>query len=427
MIFPRMARIRQKFEGPQLSDVAGEVQRQLAALNLKQKVRPGQTVAITSGSRGITNIATITRAVVDHVKSLGATPFIVPAMGSHGGGTAEGQTEILANYGITPASMGCEIRASMETIIVDQTPEGIAVHFDKHASQADHVVVVGRVKPHTAFVGEVESGLHKMLLIGLGKHNGAIVYHQGILDYSWPEIVKSVANAVLRRCKVLCGVAIVENAYDQTALIEAVRPEDFFTREVELLKLAKQWLPRLPFTKVDLLIIDEIGKNISGSGMDTNVVGRKYNDHKATERDEFKVKTIFVRGLTEVTHGNACGIGMCEFTNQRTIDSVDRRITAINCITGGHVQGAALPIAYDTDREVLGNALTTIGLTPPEKARVVQIPNTLQLGEVLVSEACLPQLRERPDLTLVDGPFDMRFDAGGNLLPVLGASPANRH
>lgn len=332
--------------------------------------------------------------------------------------------EILAGYGITPQSMGAEIRASMETIVIDTTSQGIAVHFDKQASQADHVVVVGRIKPHTAFVGEIESGLHKMLLIGLGKHNGAILYHQGILDYSWPEIVRSVATAVLRRCKVLCGLAIVENAYDETALIEAVRPADFLPREVELLKLAKQWLPRLPFTNVDLLVLDEIGKNISGSGMDTNVVGRKYNDHKPTDKDEFKVRTIFIRGLTPVTHGNACGIGMSEFTNQRTIDSVDRRITAINCITGGHSQAAALPIAFDTDREVLRHALTTIGMTPPEKARLVQIRNTLDLSEVLISEAHLPQLRERPDLTLLEGPFDMRFNADDNLLPVFPESSA---
>lgn len=418
MQFPRMLRIRQRFDDQHIADIPAEVRRQLALLNLEQRVRPGETVAITAGSRGIANVAIILRTVIDCLRERGAIPFIVPAMGSHGGGTAEGQVQILAGYGITPEFLGVEIRASMETVIVDHTPHGIPVHFDLHASRADHVLVVGRIKPHTGFVGDIESGLHKMLLIGLGKHNGAIVYHQAIQDYNWPEIVQSVANAVLRRCKVLGGLGIVENAYDQTGLIEAVRPENFYAREVELLKLARKWLPRLPFTQVDLLILDEIGKNISGTGMDTNVIGRKYNDHKPTNRDEFKVKTIFVRGLTEATHGNACGLGIAEFTNARTVATVDRRITAINAITGGHTPAAAIPVAYDTDRDVLKHAFPTIGLTPPEKARVVQIRNTLELKEVLVSEAYLPALAERPDLEVLAEPSPMKFDAEENLLPV---------
>lgn len=419
MPFPRMLRVRQHFDCPRVDDIPATVRAQLRSLSLGDTVRPGQSIAITAGSRGIANIAAITRAIVDHCRELGTVPFIVPAMGSHGGGTAEGQTEILAGYGITPATMGCEVRASMETIIVDQLGQGVPVHFDKLASQADHVIVAGRIKPHTGFVGEIESGLHKMMLIGLGKHEGAKIYHRAIMDYSWSEIVEAVAGAVLRKCRVLCGVGIVENAYDETALIEAVRPGDFGPRERALLKQAREWMPRLPFTKTDLLIVDEIGKNISGSGMDTNVVGRKYNDHRATDKDDYKVRTIFVRGLTEATHGNACGIGMCEFTNERTIAQIDRKITAINAITGGHCPIAMIPIAYETDREVLENALTTVGLVAPERARVVQIPNTLHLKEVLVSEVHQEEVAARPDLTLVEGPFDMRFDGNANLLPVV--------
>lgn len=413
-----MLRLRQKFDCPRIDDLPSEVERQLASLRLQNKVKPGETVAITVGSRGIANIAVITKAIVDHIRSLKAVPFIVPAMGSHGGGTAEGQRAIVEGYGITEEYVGCEIRASMETVIVDQTPQGIPVHFDKHAFGADHVVVAGRIKPHTNFVGEIESGLHKMMLIGLGKHAGAKIYHRAIMDYSWLEIVRAVADSVLRKCKVLCGVGIVENAFDETALIAGVPPEDFLKRETELLVLAKEWMPRLPFRKVDLLVIDEIGKNISGSGMDTNVVGRKYNDHRATDKDNVSVKTIFIRGLTEATHGNACGLGMSEFTNQRTIKSVDRRITAINSITGGHAPAAALPIAYETDREVLENALPTIGLTEPEDARVIQISNTLQLAEVLVSEAYLPEIEGRSDLEIVEPVHDMEFDDEGNLYPV---------
>ena len=340
-------------------------------------------------------------------------------MGSHGGGTAEGQAQILAHYGVTPEKMGCELRASMETVIVDRTPQGIPVHFDKHASQADHVLIVGRIKPHTGFVGDVESGLHKMMLIGLGKHEGAKIYHRAIADYSFMEIITAVGASVIQKCRVAGGIGIVENAYDETALIEAVPPEKFLEREKELLKLAIQWLPRLPFPACDLLIIDKIGKNISGTGMDTNVIGRKYNDHVATDRDVVRCKRIFVRGLTHETHGNATGIGIAEFTNTRTADAIDRKITAINCITGLHPTAAMIPVAYETDREAITNALHTCGLVEPPQSKVIQIPDTLHLAEVLVSEVYLPQIVERLDLERLSEPMDMAFDHHGNLQSVI--------
>ncbi len=419
MSFPRMIRVRQKFDATRVMDIPAEVHSQLVSLKMVSKIRSGQTVAITAGSRGIAHIDQIIRAAVDHVKSLGAIPFIVPAMGSHGGGTAAGQTQILEHYGITPEKMGCELRASMETVIVDRTPQGIPVHFDKHAAQADHVLIVGRIKPHTGFVGDVESGLHKMMLIGLGKHEGAKIYHRAIADYSFMEIIMAVGASVIQKCRVVGGIGIVENAYDETALIEAVPPEQFLARETELLKLAIRWLPRLPFNYCDLLIVDRIGKNISGTGLDTNVVGRKYNDHAATERDNVRCKRIFVRGLTEETHGNATGIGLSEFTNQRTADAIDRKITAINCITGLHPTAAMIPIAFDTDREVISNALHTCGLVEPPQSKVIQIPDTLHLAEVLVSEAYLPEFAGRADLEKLSEPTDMAFDARGDLRSVV--------
>jgi hypothetical protein len=427
MAFPRMVRIRQSFEAQRLADVAGEIDRQLERLELRRKVRPGQTVAITAGSRGIANIAAITKAICDHVRALGAKPVIIPAMGSHGGGTAEGQREILESYGVTEEYTEAEIRSSMETVIVSRTPHGIPVHFDRNAFECDHVIVAGRVKPHTGFAGEIESGLHKMMLIGLGKHAGAKIYHRAILDYSFREIIAAVATVVLEKCKVLCGVAIVENAYDETAHIEAVPPEKFYEREKELLKLARLGMPRLPFDKIGLLIVDEIGKNISGSGMDTNVVGRKFIGNPDEGRDDVCCKRIFIRGLTEETHGNACGIGLAEFTNCRTVDQVDLRVTRINALTGGHPTAAAIPIAFDTDREVLEEALQTVGLDDPENAKVVQISNTLQLADVLVSEAYLPQIERRCDLQIVDGPFEMEFDKDGFLLPVAAAGAPVLH
>lgn len=426
-MFPRMMRVRQHFDCPRLADISGAVRQQLESLSLGSVVKPGQTVAITAGSRGIANIAVITKAIVDHVKHIGGKPFIVPAMGSHGGGTADGQKGILAGYGITPESMGTEIRASMETVIVDRTPHGVPVHFDKLASQADHVIVAGRIKPHTGFVGEIESGLHKMMLIGLGKHEGAKIYHRAIQDFSWTEILLAVAESVLKKCKVLCGVGIVENAYDETALIEAVPPARFAEREKALLGLAKQWMPRLPFKQVDLLIVDELGKNISGSGMDTNVIGRKYNDHKATDKDEAAVKCIFVRGLTEATHGNACGIGMAEFTNKRTVAAVDHKITAINAITGNHAPAAAIPVSYESDRECVEQALSTVGIRTAETVRVVHIANTLQLAEVLVSEAYKNDVERRSDLEILTPLTPMEFDPLGNLAPLFDRHAVAAH
>lgn len=429
MAFPRMIRVRQKFDAPKITDIPAEVARQLSSLNLGERVKPGQTVAISAGSRGIANIAIIIKSVVDHFRSLGANPFVVPAMGSHGGGTVEGQVGILAGYGITEEFVGCPIKGTMDTVIVGQTPQGIPVHFDRYAHEADHVLVCGRIKPHTNFVGDIESGLHKMMLIGLGKHEGAKIYHRAIMDYTWIDIVRSVAESVIRNCRVVAGLAIVENAYDETGCIQAVAPQEFFEREKELLVLAKKWLPRLPFRQVHLLIVDRIGKNISGTGMDTNVIGRKYNDHRATDRDDTSVRTIFVRGLTEATHGNACGIGLAEFTNTRTVQQVDHRITAINSITGGHAPAAAIPISYVTDREVIENALTTVGMVKPEMAKVIQIPDTLHLGEVLVGEGYLPELQQRSDLEMMGPPQEMQFDGEGNLWDVLASEEtyAGRH
>jgi hypothetical protein len=413
-----MLRLSQKFEGPELGDVEDETCSQLAALQLGNKIRPGESVAITAGSRGIANLASIIKAATRHLKEIGAEPFVVPAMGSHGGGTAEGQQEILHSYGVTEEYTGAPIRSSMETVVVDTTPQGIPVHFDRHAYEADHVIVCGRVKPHTGFVGPIESGLHKMMLIGLGKHRGAKIYHRAIKDFSFLEIILAVADVILAKCRVSAGLAIVENAYDETALIEAVAPDRFFEREKELLKLAQQWMPRLPFPEVDLLVVDQIGKNISGSGMDTNVVGRKFNDHGATGDDTVNCKRIFVRGLTPETHGNACGIGMAEVTNQRTVDQANLVATRINALTGGHPSAAAVPIAFDTDREAMLAILETVGLVDPADSGIIQIANTLKLGEVLVSEKYTPEVRERSDLEVLSGPDAMAFDAHGNLASV---------
>jgi hypothetical protein len=413
--YPRIFRVRQSFPSQTVADIPGTVAAELKILNLGSRVKPGQTVAITAGSRGVANIAVIVKAVVQHMQSLGLKPFIVPAMGSHGGGTAEGQADLLAGYGITAAAMGCPIRASMETVVVCQAAEGFPVHFDKQAYGADHVVVVNRVKPHTMFVGDVESGLMKMMLIGLGKHEGAKVYHRVIRNYSFGQIVRSVAREVLSRCRILCGVGIVENGYDQTAQIKAVGSHEFEDRERELLVTAKSWMPKLPFREAHLLMIDEIGKNISGSGMDTNIIGRKFNDHEARPDEWPKINIIALRGLTPETHGNASGIGISELVRQRVVDGMDRAITNTNCETAGHVTAAMIPISKPTDREIIDLALTCVGMVEPPQAKMMWIRNTLQLAELECSEAYYNEARERPELTILSEPRALPFDAAGNL------------
>jgi hypothetical protein len=416
--FPMMCDVIQRFETPRLTDIPGAVREQLERLQLGKKVRPGQTVAIPAGSRGVANIGLILREIAAWFKTLGASPFLVPAMGSHGGGTAEGQVKLLKTLGVTEESVGVPIRATMETVIVAQTAAGMPVHFDRYAAEADHVFVVNRVKPHTRFVGPVESGLHKMMLIGLGKHAGAKVYHAGILTMSFPEIIEAVAARVLDVCRVCGGLAILENAEDETAMVEAVLPEEFGTREPQLLKLANDWLPRLPFADVDLLIVDRIGKNISGVGMDANVVGRKFNDHAATAQDSVRCRRILVRGLTAETAGNGTGIGMAEFTTRRAVDQIDPVITRINCITGNHPEAAMIPITFDTDREAVEAALTTIGMIAPQDARIIQIADTLHLSRVRVSAAYFDAVRASDRLEFSGSPQAFSFDAAGWLSDV---------
>jgi len=413
--YPQMFRLRQHFEAPRVDDLPGRVRDQLSQLALEQEVRAGQSVAITAGSRGIADIHIIIRAIVEHFKGLGAEPFVVPAMGSHGGGTAEGQRQVVESYGVTEQFVGCPIRSGTETLVLCETAEGFPVHFDRHAFEADHVLVCNRIKPHTRFCGDIESGLMKMMLIGLGKCNGAQVYHRAIQDYSFGQIIRSVVGEVLKKCNILAGMAIVENAYDQTALVEAIRPEEFEPREKELLVLARKWMPNLPFCHVDILLVDKIGKNISGTGMDTNVVGRKFNDHRAVD-DEFpKVKRIILRGLTDQTHGNAVGIGLCEFCKSGLLDGTNFEATRLNCLTAGQPSACMVPIDYETDAEILDVALGTIGLTDPSDARILWIANTLHLAEIECSAAYLDEAHRRDDLEVLTEPRDLPLDADGNL------------
>jgi hypothetical protein len=417
MPYPRMMCIRQHFDAPTLQDVPGAIRQELAKLHLSTRIRPGDSVALTVGSRGIANMALIIKILVEELKAQGAKPFIVPAMGSHGGGTAEGQRAIVEAYGVTEDFTGAPINATMEVVQVGSIDDGIPVFFDKYAHEADHVAIVARIKPHTDFSGEIESGLHKMMLIGLGKHRGASLYHQAFAHYSFDHIVRSVGQTVIENCNILLGLAIVENQFDETALIKAVAPEEFLEREKELLILAKKLIPRLPFQQVDLLIVDQIGKDVSGTGMDTNVIGRKDYLYPCSEEVFPKVTRIYVRDLTRKTHGNATGIGIADYTHTRLVNKTDFDSTYINCLTGDNPKAAAIPVHYNTDSKVLDVALKTVGYVQPENARVIRIRHTLDLKEIMVSEAYQAEMKGRDDLEIIEPVLEMSFGEDGNLLP----------
>jgi hypothetical protein len=414
MPLPRMLRVRQTFARPRVTDIPTAVAQALDGARLP--VKRGDTVAVGAGSRGIANIGVVVGATVRWLRDRGARPFVFPAMGSHGGGTPEGQLSVLAHYGITEASMGCPVRATME---VEQVGEalGLPVWLDREAGAADWIGLVNRIKPHTDFKGSIESGLFKMMTIGLGKWKGAIQYHRANVNHGYETVITSVGREMLRRARIGFGLGLVENGYDETARIEAFNAEDLEAGERRLLKDAREWMARLPFGRIDVLIVEEMGKNVSGSGMDTNVIGRPSNPHEPFPADP-KILWIVTLDLTDESYGNAVGIGNADFTTRRLLDKIDLKPTLINAITACAPGGAKLPPAYDTDREAIETALSCIGLTPPEAARVVRIKSTLLLGEIQVSEAFLPEIAGRGDLTALDDPAPLAFDAAGRLFPL---------
>lgn len=417
MSFPNMMRIRQQLVAPTLGDVRAAVRAELQRLNLASRVQAGQVIAIPAGSRGISNIVTILDTVVQEMKALGLSPFIFPAMGSHGGATAEGQREVLATYGITEERLGVPIRATMDVVEVGRTPRGMPVLVDKIAAEADWVAVINRVKPHTEFSGEIESGLLKMLAIGFGNHRGALNTHQYAVKYSYRVAIPEIGTALLNRLPVLFGLGILENAHDHTAKVVAIPPEHFMAEEKSLLQEARVLMARLPVDFAHLLIVDEMGKDISGSGMDTNVIGRVMVIGEP-EPETPKILRIYVRDLSEKTYGNAIGIGLADFCSQRLAAKIDPLPTQINCITAMTPEKARLPIALPSDREAMATALTTVGPIEPWEARVIRIKNTLEMEELQVSEALMDELKGRSDITPLGALEEMTFDSAGNLAPI---------
>jgi len=414
MEFPQMIRIDQDFDAPVVEDVHEAVLSEVARLKLGRKISSGQTAAVACGSRGVTNYASIVQATIEALKKLGLEPFIVPAMGSHGSSTAEGQVDILRHRGISEVSMGAPIRSSLDVIAIGETRDRVPVFMDRHAAQADHVVLVNRIKAHTDFQGEVGSGLLKMLAVGLGKPRGAATYHQAIFSHGYSETILSFARTHLQFGKLLFGVGSIENAYGQTARIVALPPESLIEEEAALLEVAKQLAPRLPFESADVLVIDEMGKEISGTGFDTNVVGRIQQPQFSGEPISPQVKRIVVCDLTDDSYGNALGVGHADFITQCLADKIDRGALYSNAIAALQPEPAKIPLTLANDREAIEIAMRSVGRIPIESLRLIRIRNTMALGEVDVSEAYRDEVGSRTDLT-IRSVAAMQFDTQGNL------------
>ncbi len=417
---PRVRRIRQRFDARREAPVKDAVAREMKVFD--GRIRPGQTVAVGVGSRGVARIAEITRAAIDELKARGAKPYVVPAMGSHGGGTPEGQMEVLAGYGVTPETMGVPFRAEMETVQIGVTPGGFPVNQSKAALEADFLLPVNRVKVHTDFHGPVESGLCKMLVIGYGKHTGAAVIHKRGFD-TFHETIPAAARLLLDTGKVLGGIASVENAREDVARIEAVPAERILAREPELLQMSRDLMARIPFDRLDVLVVDYLGKNISGAGMDPNVTGRYSVRHIQDPRNPQK---LVVLRLTELTHGNACGLGLADVTTRAVLENIDYQKYWTNIITSTELGGGKTPIWMMTDREAVALAVATANRVEPATARLVRIESTLHLEEMWVSESLWQaDGRGRADLEPLSEPQAMPFTAEGHLadLPL----PTFRH
>lgn len=406
-------KVRQNFPRERISDIERTVTAQLAKVG--SVIKPGASIAIAAGSRGIANIARMVKAAADFLRNADAKPFIVPAMGSHGGATAEGQRELLASYGITDQAMGCPVRAAMEVVELPNDGLKTKLFMDRLTWESDGVIVINRIKPHTDFHGDFESGLAKMIVIGLGKERQAFEMHSfGV--HGLRDLVPQAAKRLLATGKILAGIGIVENAYDETMIVEAIPAANIWTREPQLLAIAKQNMPRLPVENLDVLIVDRFGKNISGTGMDTNIIGRI---HIAGEPEPTspRIKMIVVTDLTDESHGNATGMGFADLVTRRLFQKIDFPVTYKNVMTAGFPDRAKLPMVAETDREAIDIALRAAGCRDISRARVARISDTLHLGELLVSDTVLEEVRAQPHIET----FDERTepcDAAGVLRPI---------
>lgn len=407
---PKMAKVKQNFDATKIEDFQAALTKELNQEKIKATVKPGMEIAIAVGSRGVDKLVDKTAITVKFLQELGAKPFIVPSMGSHGGATAEGQRQVLEHLGVTEEAVNAEIRSSMEVIKLGELPNGLPVYIDKIASEADGIVVLNRVKPHTAFRGPVESGIMKMISIGLGKQKGAEACHQLGFKYM-AEHVPAMAKMTMEKMPILFAVATVENAFDKVAKVAVMTPDEIEDKEIELQKLAKSLLPKLFFDQIDVLVIDEIGKNISGDGMDPNITGRYPTPYAHGGPNVTKMAVL---DLTKETEGNANGVGTADFTTQRLVDKMDREVTYANGLTSTVVAPTKIATTLPNDKLVLQAAIKTCNILDFTKVKYVRIKNTLEISEIEVSESLLEHVKEHPNLELVSDLYEIEFDEEGN-------------
>ncbi|MEN6316176.1 MAG: hypothetical protein ABFD25_18235 [Clostridiaceae bacterium] len=410
---PKMVRIAQKYDPYHITDIAGHVAGQMNNNIGNKSWYDGKSIAITAGSRGIPHLDIILRTVCGILKSWGATPFIIPAMGSHGGGTAEGQAEMLAGYNITGQSIGVPVRSSMETVRYG-TIEGVPLYCDKYAFEADGIVILNKIKPHTDFRGEIESGLCKMIAIGIGKHKGASAFHT--LGFGkFAGLLPQVAQKFIDSAPVAFGVGIVQNAYDDICNIDVVEPDGIIAKDKELLKIAKNKIASFKFKELDVLVIDEIGKNISGFGHDPNIVGR-INSGLSGFSDILHLQKLFIRGLTEETHHNGCGIAAADVTTRSCLNQIDWDVLWTNMITSTQLNGGRIPLYMNNDYDALRLAIRTCNDISYEKVKLARIKNTLCMFEIEISQSLYEEIRGNSEVEYLDGPYEMKFDSENNLI-----------
>lgn len=414
---PRMVSVALTFPKPSLDDVEAATRTEIARSGMLAGLERGARVAIGVGSRGVASLAELVRATVRAVRAAGGEPFVVPAMGSHGGANAEGQEAVLAALGVTEASVGAPVRSQMGTVKVGTLPSGIPVYMDALAAAADGIIVVNRVKPHTDFRGPVESGLLKMLVIGLGKHTGATAYHAQGFD-RFHELIPQAGRFVLQHARVLGGVATVENAAHQVAVVRAMGPDRMEQVERELLARAKELLPTLPFDEFHVLLVDRLGKDVSGAGMDPNVTGRFPPNAGVREATRPVVERIAVMDLTPGTHGNAIGIGMADVVTARLVDAMDVPATYANVLTNGLLEVGRVPMVMPDDRYAFAAALRGCKRIEPEQAHVVRIASTLELSHIQVSETLLRKIADIPHAQVLGDARPPQFDSEGRLEPL---------
>ena len=425
MRLQRLVQIRQNFPDRGLPDVAGAARAQMEKAGWALAVKPGSRIAVGVGSRGITNIDIIARSVVDFWKSRDVKPFLIPVMGSHGAASAEGQADVLAHYGITEETMGAPVVSSLDVIPIGTTPEGIEVVMDRQAHEADGTMLLSRVKWHTDFDGKLESGIHKMMAIGLGKWDGAKRYHTFALHHGLEQVIRSVGKVMLGTGKVLGGMAIIEDAYHNTAEVHAIGAEGMVEREEELLARVKSWKPNIP-VDVDLLIVDEIGKNFSGAGMDTKVVNRSGRKGPNTWPNVPKIFRIFIRDLSPLSNGNAIGMGLADVITDRLFGKIDFEATWVNSLTASSPPAAFTPMHFPDDRTCLERIAPTCGKLDLSEVTIAWIRNTMDIGELAISENLVPRVSDNPEVEIVSEPRQLEFDDAGNLIDVFAAEPVAR-